>query len=350
MLPEALPHPAAGAIARVPALLARYQALIDPYLRDAAPPATSLMGRMIAYHMGWGDRYGRRSAPAAGKLVRPSLCLWACEACGGNVRAALPAAAALEWVHNFTLVHDDIQDGDRERRHRETVWSVWGVAQGINAGDALHALAFATLASRDGPPARRLRATRAIAAATLEVIEGQCTDLELEGRPGASPRSYLRMIRAKTGALLGASLQAGAIMAGASAHATRRLRAAGRLLGMAFQVRDDWLGIWGDPTVTGKSRATDIGRRKATYPVVAGYAAMAEPQRARLRELYRSRDPNADGEIWRLLVQAGGPELTSATPSHYAERAVAMLADCELERRFIDEFLEVARYVANRSR
>jgi geranylgeranyl diphosphate synthase type I len=247
-------------------------------------------------------------------------------------------------------VHDDIQDGDRERRHRETVWSIWGAAQGINAGDALHALAFTTLAARDGHPARRLRATHAVASASLEVIGGQCADLELEGRPDTPPRAYLRMVRAKTGALLGAALEAGAIMAGARARRARGFRAAGRLLGVAFQVRDDWLGVWGDPAVTGKSRGTDISRRKVTYPVVAGYAAMTESQRARLRELFQSRAPSADQEIRQLLEAAGGAELTRSTPARFAERAVAMMANCHLERRFIDEFLEVARYVANRSR
>jgi geranylgeranyl diphosphate synthase type I len=331
-------------------LLARYRAIIDAYLRATAPPVTSLMGRMIAYHMGWADRHGRSCTPAAGKLVRPSLCLWACEACGGEVTAALPAAAALEWTHNFTLVHDDIQDGDRERRHRETVWSLWGAAQGINAGDALHALASMALATDGAHPARRLRATHSISAATLEVIDGQCSDLELEGRPETSPREYRRMIRAKTGALLGASLESGAIIAGAEARTARAFRAAGRLLGMAFQVRDDWLGMWGDPEIMGKSGGTDIGRRKVTYPVVAGYAALREPERARMRELFRSHSPGADREIRRLLVEAGGPELTRSTPARFAERAAATLMRCELGGRFIDEFLEVARYVANRPR
>src|SRR5437763_16721187 len=127
-----LQRPAASA----PALLARYAELAAWHLRATAPAPRSLVGRMAAYHMGWVDRDGRPDEAASGKLVRPSLCLWACAAAGAEPGPALPLAAAVEWVHNFTLVHDDIQDGDRERRHRETVWSIWGVGQGINAGDA----------------------------------------------------------------------------------------------------------------------------------------------------------------------------------------------------------------------
>jgi geranylgeranyl diphosphate synthase type I len=350
MLSEALPHPAVGATGEAPALLGRYQPLIRSCLRATAPSATSLLGRMAGYQMGWVDRHGRACEPAMGKLVRPSLCLWACEACGGDVHAALPAAAALEWIHNFTLVHDDIQDGDRTRRNRETVWSVWGAAQGINAGDALHALAYAALASARHQPARALRATRVIAAATLEVIEGQCADLELEGKPDAMPREYARMIRMKTGALLGAALEAGAIMAGARAPTRRRLRTAGRLLGMAFQTRDDWLGMWGDPAVTGKSRASDVSRRKVTYPVVAAFAALPVSRRERLRELFQSRAPGVDHEIRALLDEAGGAERTRRTPARLAERAIVAVRGCGLDGRFIDDFTEVARYVANRSR
>src|SRR5262249_6067784 len=154
---------------------------------------------------------------------------------GGAADLALPMASAAEWAHNCTLVHDDIQDGDRERRRREAVWSVWGVSSGLNAGDALHALAFEVLL-RPGPASGRpLRAARALAAAVREVIEGQCMDLALEGRLGANPGAYLRMARAKTGALLGACLEGGALIGGASAAVGIRLRRAGQLLGLAFQ-------------------------------------------------------------------------------------------------------------------
>jgi geranylgeranyl diphosphate synthase type I len=321
-------------------------------MRATAPPATSVTGLMAAYHMGWADREGRPLEVASGKLVRPSLCLWACSAAGTDPRYALPVATALEWIHNFTLIHDDIQDGDHERRHRATVWSVWGTAQGINAGDALHAIAFERLLAPGPLAARRLRAGRVLARAIRDVVEGQCLDLALEGRIGASPASYVRMARAKTGALLGSSLQAGAIVGGAAAAVAEQLRQAGELLGVAFQVRDDWLGIWGDPALTGKSCDRDLARRKVTYPVVAGCGAMRSPERRRFRALFDASSSNghdAVPELRELLEGSGAGRLATAASDEFAGRAVALVARCRLAASDTAEFEEFARYVANRS-
>ena len=310
-----------------------------------------MTGLMAAYHMGWVDRHGRPDEAAPGKLVRPSLCLWACAAAGEAPELAMPLACAAEWVHNFTLVHDDIQDGDRERRHRETVWAVWGAAQGINAGDGLHALAFELLL-RPGPqPARRLRAARALATAVREVIEGQCRDLSMEGRPGAGPAAYLRMARGKTGALLGACLEGGALIGGAPAGIGVRLRRAGQLLGPTFSVCDDWLGSWGQPAQTGKSRDGDLGRRKVTYPVTAGYAAMAPPERRRFRTLFVGDGGDAAVTELRALLEAHGADrLAADAAERFADEAVAQVARCGLGATSIGEFEEFARYVANRQR
>jgi len=349
-MPEAVARAAAGAVPDEPAMLVRNRARIVEQMHATALPESTYAGRMAAYHMGWVDRDGRPTASDPGKLIRSSLCVWACEACGGTLERALPAAAALEWMHNFTLIHDDIQDGDRERRSRETVWSIWGSAQGINAGDALHALAFTAIAAGGAQPDRQLLAVRALARAALEVIEGQCLDLNLEGRADTQPRTYLRMVQAKTGALLGASLEVGAIVAGASEAVSKRFRLAGRRLGMAFQMRDDWLGMWGDPAITGKSVNGDVNRAKATYPVVAGYAAMTVFQQRRLRELFLSKVKKPALKIRELLQEAGGCELTRPAPGRFADKAAAVVARCGLSQGFYAEFLEVAHYVANRSR
>jgi len=332
-----------------PALLVRHAARVARELSESAPRRSSMTGLMAAYHMGWMDRDGRPDEAPPGKLLRPSLCLWACEAAGGTVSAAMPMACAVEWAHNFTLIHDDIQDGDRERRHRETVWSIWGQAQGINAGDALHALAFELLLGRGPAPGRRLRAGRVLARAIREVVEGQCRDLALEGRLGASPTAYLRMARAKTGALLGACLEGGALVGGASAAVGSRLRRAGELLGVAFQVRDDWLGIWGDPAQTGKSRDGDLGRGKVTYPVLAGYAAMATPERRRFRALFGEGEP-AVPELRSLLEARAAHRAAAEAADRFAGDALGLVAGCGLGDTSTDEFEEFARHVANRQR
>lgn len=319
-------------------------------MRERALPPSWLTGKMVSYHMGWVDEAGRAAHVKTGKLVRPSLCLWACAACGGAVEDALPAAAAIEWFHNFTLVHDDIQDGDRRRHGRETVWSLWGVAQGINAGDAMQAVAFRTIAGEVKDAGRALRALRALADAGLVVIEGQALDLELEGRIDTTLRAYLRMVGAKTGALLGASLEAGAIVGGAQERTALAFRRAGRLLGTAFQIRDDYLGMYGDSAVTGKSSSGDASRYKMTFPVVSGVRAMTTLQRRRLRELFRARDEDSEPKLRALLEEVGCREHTRAAAERYAAKAVAVVARSRTSKEALDAFEEVAYYVATRSR
>ena len=320
-------------------------------MRERTLPLTTLSGKMVAYHMGWADEAGRPHVVKTGKLVRPSLCLWACSALdAGGVAAALPAAVAIEWFHNFTLVHDDIQDGDRKRHGRETVWSLWGVPQAINAGDAMQALAFLAVARDCAHPQRAVRAIEAIAQAGLTVIEGQCLDLELEGRIDTSLRAYLRMVAAKTGALLGASMEAGAILGGADDARAAHFRRAGRLLGTAFQIRDDWLGMYGDPAITGKSSNGDASRYKMTFPVVAGLRAMSTLQRRRLRELFRARDENPEPKLRALLDEVGGGELTRDAAQRYAAKAVSVIARSGIGDGSLEAFEEVAYYVATRSR
>jgi len=340
------------AIPAVPELVAETADLVSRRLRQETPSIATFTGLMAAYHMGWVDRNGWPVDAQPSKMVRSSLCLWACAAACGDGEPALPAALALEWVHNATLVHDDIQDGDRQRRSRETVWSVWGAGHGINAGDAMYGTAFERLL-RPGPMARRrLAAGRVLAGAISRLIEGQCIDLAHEGRLGISPSAYLRMARAKTGALLAASLQMGAIMGGARHGVVTRLRRAGELLGLAFQVRDDWLGIWGDPGVTGKSRDHDLQRRKITYPVVAGYSAMNAEERSSFSAAFSGggrRGPEAVADLRALLERRGAHHLAAAAGREFAERATQLVTASGLDVRHAQQFKEFARYVANRA-
>lgn len=348
--PKPAGRSAAGNADVEPLLLSRHRSLIADYMRGHALPFSWLSGKMVAYHMGWADEAGRAHAVKTGKLVRPSLCLWACSALGSDTAAALPAAAAIEWFHNFTLVHDDIQDGDRKRHGRETVWSLWGVPQGINAGDAMQALAFLSIARDAVHPDRAVRAIRAIASAGLTVIEGQCLDLELEGQVDTTMRAYLRMVAAKTGALLGASTEAGALLGGADEAKAAQLRRAGRLLGTAFQMRDDWLGMYGDPAITGKSSSGDASRYKMTFPVVAGFRVMSTLQRRRLREIFRARHEDPETKLHALLDEVGSEELTRTAAQRYAAKAVNVVMRSGIGAEALEAFEEVAYYVATRSR
>ncbi|HET9051971.1 MAG TPA: polyprenyl synthetase family protein [Candidatus Dormibacteraeota bacterium] len=319
-------------------------------LRRSAPRAGSRVGAMAAYHMGWADAEGRPCEAGSGKMLRASLALWAAGAAGGDARDALPAAVAVEWIHNFTLVHDDIQDGDRERRHRATLWTVVGQAQAINAGDALHSVAHGLL-TRPGPrPARRLRAAHALDRAVIEVIDGQCLDIALEGRPPARPAVSLRLARTKTGALFGGALEAGALLGGARAADAARLRRAGRDVGAAFQVRDDWLGTWGDPSVTGKSSNADLDRRKQTYGLAVAWSRVSPAGRREMRRLIREPGPAGTPRLREILDAAGAGPRTAAAAADLAEAAVRGLDGVRLEAAHRAELERLAAYAARRDR
>lgn len=359
-----VPSPAAAASAEVeppgadpdgtsppalPGSLSRHLPLVEDALRWVLPPPSSPLGKMCAYHLGWVSPDGQPASSGGGKLFRAGLTLWACEACGGEAEWAVPAAAAVELVHNFTLVHDDIQDGDETRRHRPTVWAVWGEAQGINVGDGLFASAYLALLAPGARADRRMRAARSLSLAILEVIEGQSLDLALEGRPDTPRSTYMRLITGKTGALLGACLEMGAILAGAPSRTVNRLRNAGRLLGQTFQIRDDWLGTFGDPERTGKGKASDLARRKLTYPVVSAYSRASYGEQRELRELYAEPDGQAsERRIREILSGLGEPGATAAAAAHATQAAIAAVAGCGLEPGWLEDFAAIAGFAARR--
>lgn len=254
--------------------LTPYLAAIEDALREAlAPPkgATAPLYHMMRYHMGWLNPHFEPEDAPRGKRLRPAMCLLACEAVGGDWRRALPAACSIELIHNFTLLHDDIEDVSETRRHRPTAWALWGVPQALNAGDAMWAVArlAALRLSDQGYPAEAvLRVARLLEETCLELCGGQYLDLAYEGVEGVSLAEYEQMINGKTAALLDASLAVGALLGGADEATLAAYRALGRELGLTFQITDDILGIWGDPAVTGKSAASDILEKKKSLPIV----------------------------------------------------------------------------------
>ena len=226
---------------------------------------------MMHYHMGWVDEQFRPQTSPTGKRLRPMLCLLACAETGGDPVQALPAAVAIEVLHNFSLIHDDIEDGDETRRHRPTVWKVWGEPQAINAGDGMFALAFAAmqrLTRRGVTPEITLLALNLFTETCLSLTEGQHLDMRFEQRADVTVDEYMRMIQGKTAVLVGASVAIGALIGGATATQQRALAQFGQSIGLAFQIQDDILGIWGSPEETGKAAGNDILRRKKSLPLL----------------------------------------------------------------------------------
>lgn len=333
----------------VPDVLARYRDPLERALRAAVgeePPALAAAGR---YVMGWEDEAGR-PASNTGKRIRPALCLLGAEVAGGIFEDAMPGACAVELVHNFSLVHDEVQDHDAERHHRPTLWALLGEAQAINVGDFLYTRAIQSLSDAGGPAGPRIAALSVLNRAIQEMIGGQWDDLAFERRESVSVADYLRMVAGKTGALLGAPLEMGALLAGADDAFARDLGAWGRQVGLAFQAQDDYLGTWGDPGHTGKSNSNDIARKKKTLPIVHGMGNA--DARAAIAAAYASDGDVPEERIARVvraLEDAGADAACRELAAKYAADADALLDHLELPRETRALLADVARYLVDRA-
>ncbi|MEU3413832.1 MULTISPECIES: polyprenyl synthetase family protein [unclassified Streptomyces] len=310
------------AAAAVTDTLERCRTLVTPALRAAVERLAPDVGAMAAYTFGWQDVDGTPRAGAAGKGLRPAFALLAAEAVGAPAEAAVPGAVAVELVHAFSLVHDDIMDGDERRRHRDTVWKAYGVGPAVLAGDALLVLAVDTLAAAAPEPARTA-AMDLLTTALVELVNGQAADVAFETRPWTGPgavsvEEYTAMAVGKTGSLLGCAAGLGALLGGAPPDTVAALDRTGRDVGLAFQAVDDLLGVWGDPALTGKPVRNDLRERKKTLPVVAALAS-GTPAGERLPRLLG--DDASLHEAARAIETAGGRALTSALAERHLRRA-----------------------------
>jgi geranylgeranyl diphosphate synthase type I len=280
---------------------------------------------MIRYHLGLDG-----SGASAGKRMRPVLGLLAYASIAGDYRPALPGAAAVELGHNFSLVHDDIEDGDRERRHRPTVWALHGVAQAINTGDMLFSLsrmALHRLTDLGFSDAKVLRLMRLYDQTCVALCEGQYIDIATsEADDVMSVDLYFDMIGRKTAALIAASIEAGALLATDDDEVIARYRAFGWALGLAFQLNDDLLGIWGAEKATGK-KPSDIARRKKTLPVIYAFEHAGPEDRERLAELYGNGGPGTAEveEIVAILERTGARDYTRDQARRHRDEALAEL-------------------------
>lgn len=307
---------------------------------------------MMRYHLGFANATFADERTPSGKRLRPIFCLLAATEAGGETTRALPAAAAIELLHNFSLIHDDIEDGDETRRHRPTAWTIWGIPQAINAGDGMYALAFAGMQRSwyNGLHAdTTLTALRLFTQACIELTEGQHLDISFEQRDDVSIDEYLRMIRGKTAALLGASVGIGALCGGAESTQVEAFWRFGINLGLAFQIEDDILGVWGDENQTGKPAGNDILKRKKSLPMLAGLAD--EGASAPLRALLASNElnENAVPAARALLEKAGARTFAEARAADYHAQAIAALREALGDRTDDSALLALARSLVGRN-
>jgi geranylgeranyl diphosphate synthase, type I len=310
------------AVVDVHAVLGSVRRQTMPPLRAAVERLPAHIRGTVGYHFGWYDAAGRPDSAPAGKLLRPALTLLSARAVGGPDGSAVDVAVAIELVHNFSLLHDDVIDGDTTRRHRPTVWAVYGVPAAVLAGDALLALAVEVVA--DSP-----RSVSMLCTALRELVDGQARDVVFERRDDVTVEETVAMAGGKTAALLRCACEAGAIEGGGRPEQVAALRRFGWHLGIAFQLVDDLLGIWGDPAVTGKPAGSDLRARKKSLPVVAALRAGGESA-TRLAELYRQAAPLAEPQLAAaaaLVEQAGGRVWATSEADRHAAAALAALAE-----------------------
>jgi geranylgeranyl diphosphate synthase type I len=306
--------------------LLRHQRSIDKALREtlhkveqeSGIDALSVYYGQMQYHLGWLDSNLQPTRSNPGKLLRPTLLLLAYEAAGAwglineqgttsdsYLQRALPAAVSIELTHNFTLIHDDIEDGDTERRHRPTLWNIWGVPQAINTGDGMFGLARYTLWGLlehgvEGELAARMAAI--LDQTIMEIAEGQFLDISFEQRQDISVAMYIAMIQRKTAVLMRCAAQMGAMLGTRDQEVIRRLQSFGSAIGLAFQIRDDILGVWATSAELGKTQAGDIYRRKKSLPILHALEQASEQDQHILRTIYQQTGDLQSTQIEQVLA------------------------------------------------
>ncbi len=321
------------------------QRAAESAIQSEASDLTSFYGQM-QYHLGWVNTDFTPATSNPGKLLRPTLLLLAYEATStynpntettahnaNHLRRALPAAAAVELTHNFTLIHDDIEDKDTERRHRPTLWNVWGVPQAINTGDGMFALARLTLwgvVDEGVDTAIAVRLGAALDEACLVLAEGQYLDISFETRDDISVAMYVDMISRKTATLMGCAAEMGALLGTHDAETIARLRSFGYAMGLAFQVRDDLLGVWASTAELGKTPAGDIYRRKKSLPVLHALEFAAASDKHFLRRVYAQAEPitaTQVEEVLAIFARTGTKAYCSSFLAEHCRLALEALAN-----------------------
>ncbi|MEE8168252.1 MAG: polyprenyl synthetase family protein [Candidatus Hydrothermarchaeales archaeon] len=308
---------------------------------------------MMKYHLGWLDEELTPVEQYRGKKFRPAICLLTYNALSGVYDKALPAAAAVELIHNFSLIHDDIEDMDEERRHKPTVWRLWGVPQAINVGDGMHVLAnHAALGLKE------LNITSSKIVDTLEVLnktiielcEGQYMDMSYEQELDITTDMYLEMISKKTAALIEASTYIGALLATNNQETIGHFKRFGRKIGLAFQIVDDIIGIWEKAEHTGKPKASDIRNRKKTLPVIYAFQNASGDEKRRLKEIYKEEMSENDvTEVLDILEGVKAYEYSKCMAEELEGEAMKELDDTGIENEAMTKLKNLSLFLVRRT-
>lgn len=309
-------------------------------------PRTRIFYEMMTYHMGW---TGEGAGPeATGKRIRPLMVLLCAASCGAEWNSALPAAAAVELVHNFSLVHDDIEDNSDKRRGRATVWKKWGMPQGVNAGDGLFALSNLAITDlvNSFPAETVVKAAQILHNTCLDLTRGQFLDISYEDRADLSVEDYWPMVTGKTAALLAGCCALGSLLGGADEAAQEAYRSFGHYLGLAFQVQDDILGVWGNEALTGKSAASDLIEGKKSLPVLFGLQ-----KKGKFADRWKKGPIRADEveEVASILAEESAYESSHAAARQMTEMALTSLREANPQGEAGEALNELANKLLGRT-
>ncbi|MCD4687205.1 MAG: polyprenyl synthetase family protein [Anaerolineae bacterium] len=322
-------------------------------VRAEQQPVAPLLWEIIDYQFGWDADTQAAGKNVTGKRIRPVLMALVAQAVCGDYAHVLPAGTALEIIHNFTLIHDDVMDQSQTRRHHPAVWTRWGTTQAINAGDGLFALSNLTMArllQHDIPAAKVVEAGCALSQATLWTCEGQILDIGFETRTTVSPDEYITMISHKTGTLIEAAAYIGALLSTDDDAVITGYKTFARHLGVAFQVRDDYLDVWGDKTKLGKP-GTDIREKKKAYPFLVTLERAAENDRATLHQIY-AQDTVSDADVQTVLAimaRVNAAEQTDKVTAHYYDLALQQLESTGIQNEWQDQIRQMAGFLIRRA-
>ena len=341
---------------QLPAFFDRYQPVIDRALRaELNEPASELVDTH-RYHMGWADKNGAALVATEGKRLRPTMALLGASAVNGEIQRALPIATALEYVHNFSLIHDDIEDRDEYRHHRPTIWVVWGDPTAIVSGNSM--LKVADRCAKGLLDAGvgfdvSIATQRVLTEAYMRMIEGQFLDIAFEARESVTIDEYLAMIERKTGALIETSLYVGSLVGrnGNGGFAVSEgLRRAGYEFGRLFQIRDDILGVWGSDA-TGKPVCGDIYNKKKSLPVVHVFEATKGATSKWIRSIYRKPelDANDVDNVLQVMEDQGTYEFCDAMSAKHWSAAAEIIDTLDLEAEVRSDFMELGEFLVERS-
>jgi len=291
-------------------MIEKYGGLVDQAMQSwfKEHPSTIPAYAMAEYHLGWRDETLKQMKSPQGKMLRPVLTLLSYQVFREDFEKAVPLACAIELYHNHTLIFDDMQDGDEFRRGRKTVWNLWGIGQGINAGLILGYLAYEFALQLEKPekpghfPFKIQSMFKHLNEAMLEVAEGQSLDLDFEIKTDVPPDRYLEMIGKKTGALISLCTFGGAFLAQDNDAISEKFKMFGRKLGVAMQIRDDLIGIWGASKASGKEEAKDLRRKKKTFPIFKAFTSLKGNDLELLRNYFHDSAPPEDAVVSKIVA------------------------------------------------